>query len=303
MRLLTQLEDDLLRIRNGLKPESRVTPILLSEFIPLYLRERERSRRSKNTLQADRFAFKAFLEYLGDRSLESITPKMVRDVRDYRFKVNRPATVNLALRHIKGAFQWALQESEKKYLMENPFTQKRLLIRDDEERVPRCLTPSEKAALFSAIDRPGLKRLYQFILLTGCRRNEALDLSWDDLNLEHHQVIFRKTKSKKSRIVPISIELMQVIAALDRTQKKPFPFQPANASHLFKTYARKAGLKEDIHLHCLRHTAASDLVRAGVHPMQIQKLLGHSSLEITEVYVHVLPEDLRDAAEMLTCLG
>jgi integrase/recombinase XerD len=52
-----------------------------------------------------------------------------------------------------------------------------------------------------------------------------------------------------------------------------------------------------------RHTAASDLVRAGVHPMQIQKLLGHSSLEIIQIYTHILPEDLRDAAEKLTCLG
>ncbi|TKJ41162.1 hypothetical protein CEE37_05710 [candidate division LCP-89 bacterium B3_LCP] len=71
----------------------------------------------------------------------------------------------------------------------------------------------------------------------------------------------------------------------------------------FKRYLVKSGIEKDLHLHNLRHTAASDLVRNGVHLTKIQKFLGHSSVKVTEIYTHVLPEDLREVAEALTCAG
>lgn len=298
-----KVEDDQVRIEQGLKPAPKLVPILLSEFIPRYLERRRRDRRAKNTLAADRFALQHFQQFSGDLALAAITPKIVRDFREARLKQVKITSVNLALRHLKSAFAWAVDGSEVKYLAENPFKQRGLMLRDDEEKGLTCLTPSEKTALFEAIDRPEYQRLFKFLLLTGCRRNEALNLTWLDIDLEHHQITFHKTKSRHNRIVPISLELMQIINALDRSLPRPFPFQPEHTTHLFKKYVRKAGLREEIHLHSLRHTAASDLVRAGIHPMQIQKLLGHSSLEITQIYTHILPEDLRDAAEKLTCTG
>ena len=45
------------------------------------------------------------------------------------------------------------------------------------------------------------------------------------------------------------------------------------------------------------------MVRQGVHLVKIARLLGHTSTKTTEIYSHVLPEDLREAAEVLSCLG
>lgn len=303
LELLKRWEEDRIRIAQGLMPVEKTQPITLTEFTFLYLAEREQSRRAKNTIQADRLALRHFCDFAGDRLLTTITPRTVREFRSSVASTLKSASVNLLLRHLKAAFAWALDGSPQKFLSVNPFKQRDLFLKDDEERPPRCLNPSEKDAFFSAVDNPAHQRLFQFLLLTGCRRDEALNLTWDDIDWEHHQIVFRRTKSKKSRIVPVGLELLQVLMALDRSLRRPFPYSSHYASHLFKRYAKTAGLKDDLHLHCLRHTAASDLVRAGIHPMQIQKLLGHASISITQRYVWVLPEDLRDAAERLTCLG
>ena len=96
---------------------------------------------------------------------------------------------------------------------------------------------------------------------------------------------------------------MQIILQLDRSRSRPFDYGPDWVSRLFKRYLVKSGIQKDLHLHCLRHTAASDLVRQGVHLRKIQKFLGHSSLKMTEIYTHVLPEDLREVADALSCVG
>ncbi|MBU0519878.1 tyrosine-type recombinase/integrase [bacterium] len=58
-----------------------------------------------------------------------------------------------------------------------------------------------------------------------------------------------------------------------------------------------------MHLHCLRHTCASDLVRAGVHLSKVKQYLGHQNIQTTSIYTHVTTEDLREVSEVLTCTG
>ncbi|MBU0518092.1 site-specific integrase [bacterium] len=156
---------------------------------------------------------------------------------------------------------------------------------------------------FAAIDNEDYKLLFQFLLLTGCRRGEAIKLAWDDIDLENKKIVFRQTKSGNDRVIPISLELMQIVMALDRIKSKPFPYHPDWLTHLFKKYLKRSGIEKDFHLHCLRHTAATDLVRQRIPLTQIKDFLGHSSVKVTEIYTHSLPEDLQQVAEALTCVG
>jgi site-specific recombinase XerD len=58
---------------------------------------------------------------------------------------------------------------------------------------------------------------------------------------------------------------------------------------------------EDVHLHTLRHSAASALIASGTHLKVVQELLGHSSYGITaDIYSHVAMEQQREAAEQLS---
>lgn len=70
-------------------------------------------------------------------------------------------------------------------------------------------------------------------------------------------------------------------------------------SKAFKKAVRKAGLSEDIHFHTLRHSFASNLVQKGVPLYSVKELLGHSSIQMTEIYSHLKLDDLRDAVGKL----
>lgn len=66
----------------------------------------------------------------------------------------------------------------------------------------------------------------------------------------------------------------------------------------FTTACRRAGI-ENFRIHDLRHTFASSLVREGVSLYKVSKLLRHSSIQMTERYAHLAPDDLHDAVANL----
>jgi integrase len=77
------------------------------------------------------------------------------------------------------------------------------------------------------------------------------------------------------------------------------PLEPRNVLRRFDALARKAGL-EGVHLHTLRHSAASFLPAAGTHTKVVQEHLGHSPYAITaDVHSHVGPTQAREAADRL----
>jgi integrase len=74
------------------------------------------------------------------------------------------------------------------------------------------------------------------------------------------------------------------------------PVQPRSLTHAFEIFLRKQGLPR-LRLHDLRHTHATHMLAAGVHPKIAQERLGHSSVAITlDLYSHVLPGLQADAA-------
>jgi site-specific recombinase XerD len=71
-------------------------------------------------------------------------------------------------------------------------------------------------------------------------------------------------------------------------------------SHKFKYYVYEARFSDDrLHFHSLRHTFASWLVQDGVSLYEVQKLLGHSSIAVTQVYSHLQPEQLHATVNRL----
>ena len=59
-----------------------------------------------------------------------------------------------------------------------------------------------------------------------------------------------------------------------------------------KNVAIKAGLEKNIHLHTLRHSFATDLLRNNINIVYAKELLGHASIQVTMTYAHVVNEDL-----------
>ena len=266
---LRKIEEDIARIEMGIEPIEQIKPILLSEFIREYLEYRQRQGMAPKTVSMDSQALNRLLALTDDSSLSAISQVAVLKFKETMLATLKPVSVSIELRTLRAAFNWAVEKTGTKYLRHNPFRQKALIPSNEGRKIPKCFSPDEKAKFLSVIDNPQHERLFKFFLLTGCRRGEALNLQWSDIDLEQKQLTFRQTKCNKDRTLPITVELMQIILSLDRSNPRPFNYQPNSVTRQFKRYLHKAGIEKDLHLHNLRHTAASDLVRQGVHLTKI----------------------------------
>ena len=142
----------------------------------------------------------------------------------------------------------------------------------------------------------------RFILLTGCRRGEALGATWEQFEGGIWSKPASSTKQRKAHRVPLSAPAAQIIAEqpeIGCTGDHVFPGAhggPCNAKNEWIKIRAKAGL-EDVRLHDLRHTHASILVSKGHSLEIIGALLGHSQASTTKRYAHLYDEPLRAAAE------
>lgn len=294
--ILKKVEEEDERLRQGLTAPRKIKHLPLDEFVELYIADRI-DRLALRTVQTDRKKLKLFAQYLKDwkKLVSSVTVTDVEKFREWRLKSVAAATVNITLAHLRSAFAWA---EDHCYTERNPFAFKNLMIRTD-KKIPRALTSVEIERFFEAVDERH-KPLFSFVLSTGARRSEIFKLRWDDVDFQEKIITFRNTKGKKDRAVPITLELAHLLNSIERTSERVFPYNPSWFTHLFRKYRIKAGIGNHLTLHSLRHSSATQLLKSGVSIYTVQKLLGHSSISVTERYLHAFPEDLREAAEILS---
>lgn len=151
----------------------------------------------------------------------------------------------------------------------------------------------EEAVRPTTKDRLTLLGMYfEFLLNTGLRREEALNLEPRDINLEQNAIYIRKAKDKESRVVPLTKQAKEILISVGDTLfsnlKKSF------VSHGFASAAKRAGLK-GMKLHSLRHTFATRMIELGVDVLTVSKILGHSNVQTTMIYAKVKLESMRSA--------
>ncbi len=144
------------------------------------------------------------------------------------------------------------------------------------------------------------------------RQGEILALQWDAVDFARKVITVRNTetfltKNKRERIIPMNQSLWGML--LQRKERNGggtivfhYSGQPMNADFVtkrFKRYIRKAELNDTLHWHSLRHSFASLLVQKGVSLYEIQTLLGHSSLGMTQKYAHLATSELHSAVNRI----
>lgn len=234
------IEDNITRQELDLEPLVKVEPILLSEFIGVYQEDRSRIGKSKETFGVDVLALGDLMKFTGDYRLDSINSVLALQYRNHLLENVKTATASIRLRAIRTAFNWAVNKPGEKFLKVNPFSQKGIVPSVHKNKKLLCLTQVEKRKFLGAIDDPNHLLLFQFYILTGCRRSEAINLHWSDIDLENKVIQLRQTKTHKDRSIPITLELMQVIAKFDKSKPKPFNYIPGTASRLFSFCRKKA---------------------------------------------------------------
>ena len=143
--------------------------------------------------------------------------------------------------------------------------------------------------------------LITFLIYTGCRKGEALNLKWDDVDLQNDVIAVKGTKTKYDRYIPISKPLKELLRAIEKNRDCLYVFNKngaklGNFRKSFMTACRNAGLK-DLRIHDLRHVFASKMVMNGTSLYITGELLGHRTTQMTKRYSHLVPETLKKAVD------
>lgn len=124
-------------------------------------------------------------------------------------------------------------------------------------------------------------------LLTGMRRGEILALDWQNVDLERGVVYVLRSKSGKSREIPMASKLRDVLLDLGPKDKGPvFNLPLIMLRRYFDRAVRRAGIL-DFSFHGLRHTFASHYIMRTNDLTALQRVLGHSTPAMTLRYAHL----------------
>lgn len=176
-------------------------------------------------------------------------------------------------------------------------------------RHERFLTDREFRRLGRVLDgeeENGASRMYaamaiRLLLLTGCRKNEVLNLHWDHVDLEAREMQLADGKTGPRR-VQLSPAAAEVLARIPRVEGNPHVIpgmRPGSRmSELQRPWMRireRAGL-QDMRLHDCRHSFASRALALGESLPAIARLLGHSQVQTTARYAHLARDTVHDSA-------
>jgi integrase/recombinase XerD len=155
-------------------------------------------------------------------------------------------------------------------------------------------------------DRASLTLLYG----CGLRRNEAINVKIEDIQIEQERIHVRKGKNYRERIVPLNPSCMRYLQDYIHEARVYFLKQNNNPYLLISQRGKRIDgqslllrikllqkrtenehlIDKQIGLHTLRHSIATHLLENGMHLEGIAKFLGHSSLESTQIYTHLISE-------------
>jgi integrase/recombinase XerD len=142
-----------------------------------------------------------------------------------------------------------------------------------------------------------IKTLFQ----TGARVSEFVNITATEVFFEEQMLLISKAKGGKSRYVPILPQLAQELRTHlgHRTTGYLFetvrntPYSPRRIQQLIKETAAEAQITKRVYPHLLRHSVATTLLERGMPIEQIQKFLGHSKLETTQIYAESSAEMIK----------
>jgi len=181
-------------------------------------------------------------------------------------------------------------------------------------KIPVILTTTEQEALL-AQPNPGYltghrnQVMLRLMLDTGLRLDEASALKWKDIDLNSGKVMVREGNGAKDRTLWTGKDNIGALRKWRKRQLKECPrsprlvfttkeggkLDPRYIQRMVKHYAVKAGIEKDISPNTLRHTFATDLYRETTNIRLTQKVLGHSNLATTQIYTHIVDEELEAA--------
>lgn len=264
-----------------------------------------RKELSRNTVKAYRIDLEQFLHYVKEDAL--LRSKIEAYITELHKKYKQK-TVKRKIASIKAFYQYL--EEEERMEVSNPFTKIRVKFKEAES-LPRIIPRNEIEKLlncmYAIIDHSEKKStiyrdltIVEIFFATGARVYEISNLKRQDIDLDNG-IIRIFGKGSKERCVQIGnhdiLELMKAYYQMNQevieqcgfffVNQQGKRFSEQSIRRMIRKYSCQAGVSIHITPHMFRHSVATYLLEEGVDIMYIQKLLGHSSIKTTQIYLHI----------------
>lgn len=179
------------------------------------------------------------------------------------------------------------------------------------KKLPKVLTKAEQTAMLGVLNTRYCSPhrncvMIRLMLATGLRAGEAVALRPEHVDLDTCRLVVREGKGAKDRTLWFGDEMGELLRAWTlRRPESPYLFPTRDGGQLSTRYlramvkriAKKAIVQEAdrVSPHTLRHTFATDLYRETKNLRLVQKALGHASIQTTQIYTHIVDEELEAA--------
>jgi len=207
------------------------------------------------------------------------------DVKRYLAHLNAKGGSNISLNLVISALKFAFGFYRKTLNIKRP---------RKEKRIPAVLSKEEVKRIIVAPPNPKHRLILRCIYGLGLRISELQNLKVRDIDFDRNVVKIENSKGAKDRIVPLPASLTEDMKSFIYLNGGTYVFHGRKGKISLKTIQKvfenaleKSGIRKRASTHTLRHSYATHLLENGVDIRIIQKLLGHSKLETTQIYTHV----------------
>jgi len=270
-KVLRKIQQQELEVKQRLRAEidELTRKLTISDGIKYFEKNIGRERNlQKSTLYTYGLAMKDFAKCFKNISTyEDLDKKHFSTLVNYLQLNYNNTTVNIRLRSIRAMLNYIL---EKDMIEKLPFRVKQIKV---DQPLPKFITPDEMNQIYVIIEDDQLAAIFRVYEMTGMRLSEL-----KHSKREGEFIIIKKSKNRRQRIIPIPID-----SIMDYDIAKKSDLSPSRISHIFSDTCNKAGLKGKT-LHCLRHTFALRKLMETNNISLVKELLGHSSVQVTEIY-------------------
>lgn len=276
--------------------------------------------KNRKSEQTQRNYFSDLKNYInpivGHIKLKDINIRHARAIENNMLDLGKhPRTINKVMMVFKTALNDAVKSN---HLLKNPIKGYPEL-----KEPPRDLTYWSEAEIKVFLDfirHDPHYDLYAVTLNTGMRLGEVLGLMWDKIDFVTGQIVVSRslgrsglkhtTKTHKARFLPMNPVVKAILQKRFKERlNDQFVFTDKNGDHLdynhvterhFMVAQREAGFTKIIRFHDLRHTFASQFMMKGGNLYTLQKLLGHSDIQTTEIYAHLDAKYLKEEIKIIS---
>ena len=251
----------------------------------------------------------------GNVQLSSVNARWVQDFQNWLLNENNisQSTVSIYTTIVR---QTLVMATKERIISFNPAETVKAISKMPNGKEPLTLEEVqllEKTPILNNTDlQQDVKRAFLFSCFTSLRISDLKSLTWADIetrraknNVVTHWIKKRQVKTKKIVEIPIIPKAWELIKTdyIQMPSNSVFPFLAESAFNTIasqvKKWAKSAGIKKDVSWHTARHTFATIASENGIEPLTIQRILGHSRIDVTAIYAATTEKaKLKAAAEL-----